>query len=91
MAKLLRGGIANTEELRLQPPLAETADELCAVARLLGAPGSAVHLGQGANERTLKALSVAGTWPVPASFTLRPTDCWPLRPKPWLMLAPSLR
>ncbi|MFZ0848423.1 MAG: CHAT domain-containing tetratricopeptide repeat protein, partial [Hyphomicrobiaceae bacterium] len=61
MAKLLRGGIANTEELRRQPPLAETADELCAVARLLGAPGSAVHLGQGANERTLKALSVAGT------------------------------
>jgi CHAT domain-containing protein/tetratricopeptide (TPR) repeat protein len=61
MAKLLRGGVANPEELRRQPPLAETADELCAVARLLGAPGSAVHLGQGATERTLKALSAAGT------------------------------
>ncbi len=49
------------EELRRQPPLPETADELCAVARLLGAPGGAVHLGQGATERTLKALSATGT------------------------------
>ena len=60
-AKLLRGGVANIDELRRQPPLPETADELCAVARLLGAPGGAVHLGQGATERSLKALSAAGT------------------------------
>src|SRR5262249_45570373 len=28
-----RGGLGNVEELRRQPPLPETADELCAVAR----------------------------------------------------------
>ncbi len=60
-AKLLRGGVANIDELRRQPPLPETADELCAVARLLGAPAGTVHLGQNATERNLKTLSAAGT------------------------------
>ena len=60
-AKLLRGGVANIDELRRQPPLAETADELCAVARLLGAPAGTVHLGQNASERNVKTLSAAGT------------------------------
>jgi CHAT domain-containing protein len=59
-ARMPRGGLANADELRRQPPLPETADELCAVARLLGAPADAVHLGQGASERSLKALSATG-------------------------------
>ena len=46
--------------MRRQPPLPETADELCEVARLLGAPTGAVLLGQGATERTVKALSASG-------------------------------
>ncbi len=60
-AKLARSGLAGADEVRRQPPLPETADELCAVARLLGAPTGAVHLGQGASERTVKALSATGT------------------------------
>jgi CHAT domain-containing protein/tetratricopeptide (TPR) repeat protein len=61
LVKMPRGGLANTEDLRRQPALPETADELCAVARLLGAPTDAVHLGQAATEHSLKALSAAGT------------------------------
>jgi CHAT domain-containing protein len=60
-SKVLRSGVADTEELRRQPPLPETADELCAVARLLGAREDAVHLGERATERNLKAISAAGT------------------------------
>ena len=59
-SKVLRGGQADAEGLRRQPPLPETADELCAVARLLGASADTVHLGQRATERNLKALSAAG-------------------------------
>ena len=51
---------ANVDVLRHQPPLPETADELCNVARLLGAPVSAVHLGESATERTIKTLSASG-------------------------------
>jgi CHAT domain-containing protein len=46
--------------LRLQPPLPETADELCAVARDLKADLNDVHLGQRATEREVKALSASG-------------------------------
>jgi len=61
-AKLFRNGLANLEELRLQPPLPETADELCAVARMAGVdPDRAVHLGAHASERRIKALSADGT------------------------------
>ena len=51
---------ANVDVLRRQPPLVETADELCNVARLLGAPVSAVHLGESATERAIKTLSASG-------------------------------
>ncbi|MFZ1108646.1 MAG: CHAT domain-containing protein [Rhodomicrobium sp.] len=54
----------NVEDLRRQPPLPETADELCAVARGLGAPeaglGKAVYLGERATVRKVKALSASG-------------------------------
>jgi CHAT domain-containing protein/tetratricopeptide (TPR) repeat protein len=59
-ARLLHGGLAEVAALRRQPPLPETADELCAVARLLGAPETAVHLGAAATERRVKALSASG-------------------------------
>ena len=56
----LRVGLAQVGTLRRQPPLPETADELCTVARLLGAPEAAVQLGAGATERRIKELSVGG-------------------------------
>jgi tetratricopeptide (TPR) repeat protein/CHAT domain-containing protein len=61
----IRGGI-NMAALRAQAPLPETADELCAVARSLGALGAGgqeadtVWLGARATEANLKALSRSG-------------------------------
>ena len=64
IASLFRGGAVNVEDLRRQPPLPETADELCAVARELGVPeaglGKAVHLGERATVAQVKALSASG-------------------------------
>ena len=51
---------ATVETLRRQPPLPETADELCTIARTLGAPTSAVNLGENATEQRVKALSTSG-------------------------------
>ena len=52
------------EDLRHQPPLPETADELCAVAKTLGVPearlDNAVYLGQRATVAQVKALSASG-------------------------------
>jgi CHAT domain-containing protein/tetratricopeptide (TPR) repeat protein len=59
---IFRGGI-NLAILRAQAPLPETADELCAVASSLGAPGheaEPVWLGSRATETNLKALSRSG-------------------------------
>ena len=53
LASLFRGGQPNVEDLRHQPPLPETANELCAVAHALGVPDTAfdkaVFLGGRAN------------------------------------------
>ena len=46
--------------LRHQPPLPETADELCKVARSLGAGPADVYLGARATERMVKDLSAKG-------------------------------
>ena len=59
-SSLFRGGWADSQTLRRQVPLPETADELCAVARGLGAPESAVLLGSLATEARLKELSATG-------------------------------
>jgi CHAT domain-containing protein len=59
--KFFRNGLANVEEVRAQYPLPETADELCAVARLSGAAEAAVYLGDKASETTIKAISADGT------------------------------
>jgi CHAT domain-containing protein/tetratricopeptide (TPR) repeat protein len=61
IASFFTRGVANLEALRRQPPLPETTDELCAVARSLGADDKSVHLGEQATERSLKALSADGT------------------------------
>ena len=60
MAKLVRGGLADVDKLRRVSPLPETTDELCAVARELGAPESDLHLGAKATEAAVKALSASG-------------------------------
>ena len=40
-----RGGLASVDFLRMQAPLPETADELCAVARDLNADPGEIYLG----------------------------------------------
>jgi CHAT domain-containing protein len=58
-----QGSLADLSHIRMQAPLPETADELCAVANTLGALGSeadTVWLGARATEGNLKALSRSG-------------------------------
>jgi CHAT domain-containing protein len=55
-----RGGTANVAFLRMQAPLPETAEELCAVARDLGADLSEIRLGVRATEHEVKDLSGRG-------------------------------
>ena len=57
---LFRGALANVDQIRRQMPLPETADELCAVARSVGAPLSAIRLGAQATEKAVKDLSRSG-------------------------------
>jgi CHAT domain-containing protein/Tfp pilus assembly protein PilF len=53
-------GLVDPKEIRYQPPLPETADELCAVARDTGADLSQIRLGARATEREVKSLSERG-------------------------------
>ena len=53
-------GLADVNFLRAQLPLPETRDELCAVARDLGADPGEMRLGARATEREVKALSASG-------------------------------
>jgi CHAT domain-containing protein/tetratricopeptide (TPR) repeat protein len=53
-------GLARISDIRMQPPLPETADELCAVARDLRADPADIRLGGSATERAIKALSASG-------------------------------
>lgn len=61
---IFRGGQVSVEDLRHQPPLPETADELCQVAKTLGVPeaglSKAVYLGERATVAQVKALSASG-------------------------------
>jgi len=50
-------GIADLAQLRLQTPLPETADELCAVARSVGTGVSELRIGARATETEIKHLS----------------------------------
>jgi CHAT domain-containing protein len=56
----MRSGLANVADIRKLPPLPETADELCAVAKDIGTPPDEVRLGARATEHDVKHLSEAG-------------------------------
>ena len=60
LAKFFRGTLADTQVLRRQNPLPETADELCAVAGELAADVRDVNLGSRATESAVKALNENG-------------------------------
>jgi CHAT domain-containing protein len=60
VGSLFRGRFADVKVLRRQMPLPETTDELCAVARRLGAPASDILLGQRMTETAVKTLSTEG-------------------------------
>ena len=55
-----RGALADVEFIRMQAPLPETADELCNVARDVGADPGEIRLGARATEREVKRLSESG-------------------------------
>jgi CHAT domain-containing protein/tetratricopeptide (TPR) repeat protein len=55
-----RGSLADVSVLRSQTSLPETADELCAVARAVGADFDDIRLGARATEREVKAASERG-------------------------------
>jgi CHAT domain-containing protein len=55
-----RGGHADLDHLRLQVPLHDTADELCAVARALRFTPDDILLGAKATETSIKTLSSEG-------------------------------
>lgn len=59
--KIFRGNLADTQVLRRQAPLPETADELCAVARELTADPRDVNLGERATEAEVKSLNEKGS------------------------------
>jgi CHAT domain-containing protein/tetratricopeptide (TPR) repeat protein len=56
----LRGGRADLRHIKMQVPLPETADELCAVARDVKAEAHDIRLGAQASEREIKRLSASG-------------------------------
>lgn len=59
VAKLFaRGAVADASEIRKLPPLPETADELRAMARTLGAADRHLYLGPRATEREVRALDL---------------------------------
>ena len=55
-----QAGIADVAAIKLASPLPETAEELCAVARAIGADDSDVLLGSRASETEIKKLSEPG-------------------------------
>jgi CHAT domain-containing protein/tetratricopeptide (TPR) repeat protein len=55
-----RGGLADLAHIKMQVPLPETADELCAVAQDLKAAGRDIRIGRHATEREVKRLSASG-------------------------------
>jgi CHAT domain-containing protein/Tfp pilus assembly protein PilF len=58
---LYKGSEAVADRLRALPRLADTADELRAEAKLLGAPDTSVHLGENASVTTVKSLDLSNT------------------------------
>lgn len=56
----LKSGLTDVAEIRKLAPLPETADEICAVARDIGADASEMRLGDRATEREVKNMSESG-------------------------------
>ena len=56
-----RNGVVELGDIRIQTPLPETADELCAVARDLGVGDSDIWLGSRLSEGKINALNESGT------------------------------
>ena len=54
------GGFVDVNAVRRMVPLPETADEVCFVAKALGATEEDIFLGARANEREIKQLSASG-------------------------------
>jgi CHAT domain-containing protein len=57
---LAGGRTADLAQLRMQAPLPETADEVCAVARSVGADVTEMRIGARATETEVKRLSASG-------------------------------
>ena len=55
-----RSGLADVSHIKMQVPLPETADELCAVAQDVKAEARDIRLGAQATEREIKRLSASG-------------------------------
>jgi CHAT domain-containing protein len=55
-----RAGLADVAHIKMQVPLPETADEVCAVAADVKADATSIHLGARATERSIKRLSASG-------------------------------
>jgi CHAT domain-containing protein len=55
-----RSGLVDIAKIRMQVPLPETTDELCAVTRDLKADGHELRLGARATESEVKRLSQSG-------------------------------
>lgn len=57
--RFYRNGLADTRAVRELSPLPDTADELKAIARVLGAPAESVKLREAASETNLKATPLS--------------------------------
>jgi hypothetical protein len=58
-------GLADLAHLKVQDPLPETADEVCEVARSVGAAVAEMRIGARATETEIKRLSAAGELALP--------------------------
>jgi CHAT domain-containing protein len=58
-ARFYRNGLADIRAVRELAPLPETADELRAIAKALGAPSDAINLGKAASETRVKTAALS--------------------------------
>ena len=76
-----RGGRPDLDHLRVQTPLHDTADELCAVAKHLTLASDDIVLGANATEATIKTLSDEGKLAHTGWCTSPPTARWRVKSK----------
>ena len=90
MASLFRGAVADTAEVRKLDPLPETADELRAVAKSLGAGEGDLYLADRATEptRNVPLALISKTRSQSDSLSL---SSRPLMPFPALLTTMSIR